>query len=63
VVESRDGKDRAFARVVRLGRVTGSRVEVLEGLATGDRVVTVGATLAKDGDPVRIIPDATEHKP
>ncbi len=43
-------------RPVELGDAYGNMVEVLGGLKAGDRVVTSGATLVKDGDQVRIIP-------
>ncbi len=39
---------------VKLGFVEGDRVEVLEGLAEGDQVITVGQEGLKDGQAVRI---------
>jgi multidrug efflux pump subunit AcrA (membrane-fusion protein) len=36
--------------------VQGNLVAVTSGLATGERVVVMGATLLKDGDAVRVIP-------
>jgi len=44
------------ARQVTLGGVQGNLVAVTSGLATGERVVVMGATLLKDGDAVRVIP-------
>jgi multidrug efflux system membrane fusion protein len=41
---------------VKLGDVIGSGVYVTDGVAATDRVVTMGATLVRDGDAVRIIP-------
>jgi RND family efflux transporter MFP subunit len=49
--------ERAKARLhdVKLGDVRGNGASVIEGLALGDRVVTVGATLLSDGDEAVII--------
>jgi len=44
------------ARAVTLGQVRGNLVEVTRGLAAGERVVVMGATLLKDGEAVRVIP-------
>jgi RND family efflux transporter MFP subunit len=43
---------------VRLGQWVGTRVEVLEGVAEGDRVVTEGAAYLRDGEAVRVLPPA-----
>lgn len=56
VVETRNGREVALIREAQLGRVVGRRVEVTQGLAVGERVVVVGATMVKDGDAVSIIP-------
>lgn len=40
---------------VQTGRLLGERIEVLAGLAPGDRVVTEGAAWLDDNDPVRVI--------
>ncbi len=53
-----DGEgDRAPTRLhdVRLGDVLGNGVTVVSGLAIGQRVVTVGATLLRDGDAAVVI--------
>ena len=49
--------DRAVARnqSVRLGEVIGNDVTVLEGLTVGRRLVTVGATLVRDGSDVVVL--------
>jgi multidrug efflux system membrane fusion protein len=49
--------DRARARLldVRLGEVVGNSVTVTEGLALNQRVVTVGATLLRDGSEAVVI--------
>ena len=44
------------ARPVTLGNVQGNLVAVTTGLAPGERVVVMGATLLKDGEAVRVIP-------
>jgi RND family efflux transporter MFP subunit len=40
---------------VRLGEVIGNTVSVSDGLASGERVVTVGSTLLRDGAPAVVI--------
>jgi RND family efflux transporter MFP subunit len=40
---------------VRTGRLLGERVEIVTGLAPGDRVVTEGAAWLDDKDPVRVL--------
>ncbi len=52
------GANAATARVraIEPGEPHGNRVIVLKGLTPGERVITTGATLVKDGDPVNIIP-------
>ena len=54
-----DGEgERAPARIrdVHLGEVLGNSVTVTEGLALGQRVVTVGSTLLRDGSDAVVIP-------
>jgi multidrug efflux pump subunit AcrA (membrane-fusion protein) len=36
-------------RIVKTGRTSGNTIEVLSGLADGDRIVTVGMDKAVDG--------------
>lgn len=54
------GKEEDVARrvEVRLGQWVGTRVEVVEGVTEGDRVVTEGAAYLSDGEAVRILPRA-----
>lgn len=40
---------------VRIGRLVGERVEILDGLAPGERVVTEGAAWLSDGATVRVL--------
>jgi len=55
-LEGGEGPTRVALRDVRLGELVGDRVVVRDGLAQGDRVVTRGAALLRDGDPIRVIP-------
>ena len=45
---------RASLTPVRIGRTNGPTVEVLEGLAAGDRVVIDGQFALRDGAPVTV---------
>lgn len=47
--------DVARLRAVELGDVSGSEITVRSGLATGDRVITTGANLIKDGQRVEVL--------
>ncbi|MCC6575289.1 MAG: efflux RND transporter periplasmic adaptor subunit [Planctomycetes bacterium] len=55
-----DGK--AWRRKIKRGVMTGNRFEILEGLAAGDTVITVGAQSINDGDAVQVRTDPTETK-
>jgi multidrug efflux system membrane fusion protein len=56
VVEERNGKATARQRRVKLGEAFGNTIAVIEGVNTGERVITTGATLVLDGQAVREIP-------
>jgi RND family efflux transporter MFP subunit len=57
VVEGRSADESiVHTRAVTLGGVQGNLVAVTTGLAPGERVVVMGATLLKDGEAVRVIP-------
>lgn len=45
----------AQRRSVRIGYVDGDRVEIVEGLAAGERVVTIGRNALRDGAAVQIL--------
>lgn len=47
-------EDAARFQPVETGTNVGDRVEVREGLANGQEVVTLGANVLRDGDPVRV---------
>ena len=49
------GEDVARRVAVQIGRLVGERVEVLGGLAGGERVVIDGAAYLRDGQPVRVL--------
>jgi multidrug efflux pump subunit AcrA (membrane-fusion protein) len=51
-----DENNRAAAREVKLGRMDGSYVHVLEGLRPGDKLVTAGGSYLKTGDAVMVTP-------
>lgn len=46
----------ASLRPVQLGNVYGNMIGVTDGLQSGERVVTTGVTLIRNGAPVRVIP-------
>ncbi len=56
VVEGDGAQARAKLRQVALGDVVGNRVVVSRGLAAGERVVTVGASMITDGERVEVLP-------
>jgi RND family efflux transporter MFP subunit len=45
-------------RPVKVGAVTGSRIEIVEGLQPGDRIVVAGVTQLREGQKVRDLGDA-----
>jgi RND family efflux transporter MFP subunit len=55
-----DGEGKAFFQEVLVGLAEENWVEVTDGLATGDQVITQGSNLIKDGDTVRVA-GATEN--
>jgi multidrug efflux pump subunit AcrA (membrane-fusion protein) len=56
VVETRDGKQVARMRDVKLGEAYGNTVAITEGVTLGEQVITTGASLVIDGDQVVLIP-------
>ena len=67
IVQAKDGKYGVFTvsdasagavarlQTVEIGAVTGSEITVVSGLKTGDRIITTGANLLKDGQPVEVL--------
>lgn len=54
MVVGRDGK--AHARAVTVGAAANGETQIVQGLAAGERVVTVGAFGLTDGTPIRVVP-------
>jgi multidrug efflux pump subunit AcrA (membrane-fusion protein) len=53
-----DGDEKVVRRPVTLGGVTGGRVEVLDGLEPGERIVIAGVHSLRDGMQIRDLGDA-----
>jgi membrane fusion protein (multidrug efflux system) len=52
-------KDNVVARQeIKVGYASGDRIEVVEGLADGDAVITVGRTAVRDGTKVQVLESA-----
>ena len=51
---------KAHRQVVTLGLTDGEQIEVLTGVAAGDRVIVDGLQKAKPGSPVKPVPAAEE---
>ena len=56
VVTVQGGRQIARVRDVKLGETYGNTIAVTDGVKQGDRVITTGVTLVRDGDPVKVIP-------
>lgn len=56
LVLKEEGQDVVKLQPVQLGDTYGNQVAVLKGVTEGDHVVSMGATLVKDGQEVQIIP-------
>lgn len=54
VIEDKDGKQSVTSRPVKTGDVRDGRIEILEGLAVGDQVVSDGLNKLRNGQAVRI---------
>jgi multidrug efflux system membrane fusion protein len=55
VVEDQDGKSVACSRDIQLGETYGNQISVTQGLNVGERVISVGTTIAKDGEQVQVM--------
>jgi RND family efflux transporter MFP subunit len=55
VVETVGGKKFARGRAVKIGTIYENKVAVLEGLAVGELIITLGATIVHDGSEVKVI--------
>jgi len=56
VVEDQAGKSVARSRDIQVGDTYGNQIGVTQGLSVGDRVITVGTSLIKDGEQVQVMP-------
>jgi multidrug efflux system membrane fusion protein len=56
VLIEQSGRQLARVRDVKLGETYGNTIAVTEGVKEGDRVITTGVTLVRDGDAVKVIP-------
>jgi multidrug efflux system membrane fusion protein len=56
VVEDQDGKSVARSLEIQLGETYGNQIRVTQGLNLGERVISVGATIARDGEQVQVMP-------
>ena len=56
VVEDQAGKSVARSRDIQVGETYGNQIGVTQGLSAGEQVISVGATIAKDGEQVQVIP-------
>lgn len=52
--------NKAFKTEITLGATSGNEVEVVDGLSQGDKVITEGAKLVKDGDSVSVKNEGSE---
>jgi multidrug efflux system membrane fusion protein len=56
LVIEQGGRQLARVRDVKLGETHGNTIAVTDGVKVGDRVITTGVTLVRDGDQVNVIP-------
>ena len=55
VVSNSTGEEMAHLHSVEIGSVNGTEISVVSGLQAGDRVITTGANLLKDGQRVEVL--------
>ncbi len=58
-----DDDDTVHAKKVKLGEMRGARIEVLEGVKDGMRVVTAGTAYLAEGMKVRLMPEKEQAEP
>ncbi|MCU7932988.1 MAG: efflux RND transporter periplasmic adaptor subunit [Candidatus Thiodiazotropha sp. (ex Codakia rugifera)] len=51
------------SRSVKVGRLLGNNIEVLEGLEPGERIVTAGAPFVVENMPIKLMPDQEQAEP
>jgi RND family efflux transporter MFP subunit len=52
----RDGKSYASAQTIEIGDTFGNSIEVKRGLVAGQRIISLGGALVRDGQQVSVIP-------
>ena len=55
VVSNSNGAEVARLHGVEIGAINGTEISVVNGLQAGDRIITTGANLLKDGQPVEVL--------
>ena len=50
----------AKRRVVKIGYAEGDRIEIRDGLADGERVITIGRNAVREGTEVQVLENATK---
>jgi multidrug efflux system membrane fusion protein len=56
VVVDQEGKSVARSRDIQVGETYGNLISVTQGLSEGEQVISVGATLVKEGEQVQVMP-------
>jgi hypothetical protein len=56
VLDPKQNPPQARLREVELGEFLGNQIPIRAGLADGDRVIVMGASLVSDGEQVQVIP-------
>lgn len=56
VVETQGGKTVARSRDIELGETYGNQIGVTQGLNVGEQIISVGSTIAMDGEQVQVMP-------
>jgi multidrug efflux system membrane fusion protein len=56
VVENEEGKSVARSRDIQVGEAYGNQISVTQGLSVGEYVISVGATITRDGEQVQVVP-------
>jgi multidrug efflux system membrane fusion protein len=52
----REGKTYAEAQTIQIGQTIGNSIEVMNGLSAGQRIVSLGGSLVRNGQQVRVLP-------
>jgi multidrug efflux system membrane fusion protein len=55
-IRARDGKTFAEAQDIQIGNTYGNSIEVTAGVSAGERIVSLGSSLLRNGQEVRLLP-------